>query len=213
MDRFSPYEYLAFLLPGGLLTMAAWIAMGGSVLPDPGAGLLAILLGVAFVIGHAVASIASWLEPVAWGHRPGQRPDPLWGAFGEGRRYTEADRPRLEGEFRDRFGVPDGLPTLYALGYTRLQQLKLDGHLQVLNQQIGFYRNTAAACLLAAGLHLCVRIREIGSNDVLLLAAYAAGLALFTARYRRFWTYFSDAVIRGVRLIEPTAGRSPTLPE
>jgi hypothetical protein len=205
MDRFSPYEYLAFLLPGGLLLLAVSVVFEGWPPPDPGAGLLVILIGLAFVVGHAVASVASWLEPVAWGHLPGQRPNPFWGTIGKRGQYSETDRSQVEQDFRDRLGATGDLPAIYALGYTKLQQLKLDAHLQVLNQQIGFYRNTATACLLAILLELSTGVFAVGTPVGSRVALYGAGLALFATRYRRFWRYFTDAVIRGVRLLEQKA--------
>ena len=74
----SAYEYLAFLLPGGALTLIA-LAVYGTPMTEPGVASFAVLLGVAFVVGHAVAAIASSLQPMLWGHGPRTATDPLWG--------------------------------------------------------------------------------------------------------------------------------------
>jgi hypothetical protein len=209
MDRFSPYEYLAYLLPGGVVVFAAWIAVAGWPASEPGATGLVVLLSAAFVVGHGIASVASWLEPLAWGHLPGQRANPLWGLFGHRGRYPDDERKAIEADFQSRIRSQSAsFEILYGLGYTKLQQLKLDAHLQVLNQQIGFSRNTATACIVAVAVHgvyLAMGEAVLPAWPWLLL--YTAGLVLFTARYRRFWVHFADAVVRGVRLLDvPKAG-------
>jgi len=199
VDRFTPYEYLAFLLPGGTVVWTLALALGQNV--DLGAGEFAVVLGLAFVVGHALAAVASWGEPIFWGDMPGGRTDPLWGVFGRNGPIDEERRPAIEHAIQARLKSVDGFPRLHRLGYTRLQQLGLDGHLQVLNQQIGFYRNMVVALVVAAAV-------QIGSFLVLSIAptyslpavvvVEAGGALLFIYRYKRFWAYFGAAVLDGI---------------
>jgi hypothetical protein len=76
MDRYSAYEFLAYLLPGGVVVFASWIGLQGWPTTEPGATSLVFLLAGSFFVGQAVAAVASLLEPVLWGHPPGTPRDP-----------------------------------------------------------------------------------------------------------------------------------------
>lgn len=74
--------------------------------------------------------------------------------------------------------------------------------LKILNQQIGFYRNTSLACIVAL---IVVVAYSISGHDDLSLSWWLPLLGLsavvFVARYRRFRHRFGDYVIRGSRLL------------
>ena len=79
--------------------------------------------------------------------------------------------------------------------------LGLDGHLQVLNQQIGFYRNMVVALGLSVGAQVAgVTLNLTASGPPLPLLGFKglAGAVLFAYRYRRFWSYFGAAVLDGL---------------
>ena len=84
MNLYSAYDYLAFIVPGGLTVGATYLAFWGWPQAEPGASSLVILLGLAFLVGQVLASVGAWLLPISWGHMPGSRVDPLSGALWEG---------------------------------------------------------------------------------------------------------------------------------
>jgi hypothetical protein len=202
MDRYSAYEFLAYLLPGGAVIFAAWVGAEGWPSAEPGPTGLIFILAASFFVGQAVAAMASWLEPVLWGHQPYTPRDPTWGLFGEGRRYEDAERDDLLTELRSHVGSGDAdFAGAYRLGYTRLQQAGHDGHLRVLNQQIAFHRNSALSMLSAAVIHVGLLLAGQASSPSWWAALYCAAAIIFAGRYRRFYVEFGDNVIRGIRLL------------
>lgn len=202
MDRYSAYEFLAYLLPGGVVVFATWIGTQGWPAAEPGATSLVFLLAASFFVGQAVAALASWLEPVLWGHAPRTPRDPTWGLFGSGRRYASEARDDLLLELRGHVRVAEAdFPTAYRLSYTRLQQAGHDSHLRVLNQQIAFHRNSALALALAALVQGWLLWNDEALLSLAWLPIYVVGSLIFAARYRRFYVEFGDNVIRGIRLL------------
>ncbi|HEU5205375.1 MAG TPA: hypothetical protein VFU17_13875 [Candidatus Limnocylindrales bacterium] len=99
---------------------------------------------------------------------------------------------------------------LYQLAYTEIQQTGKAGRLNTLNSQIGFYRNAAAALILAAVLHAGVQVFGEAKLPIYpWVPLYAGCGVLFAFRYRRYWRQFGDNVIRGIRVID----RRPTISE
>jgi hypothetical protein len=201
MNLYSAYDYLAFIIPGGLTVGAVYIAFWGWPQAEPGASALVILLGLAFLVGQVLASIGAWLQPVAWGHAPGSIVDPLWGVFGKGATYSEAEAEQVVRELEGHFGPGLSRNRLYQLAYTELQQSGKEGRLAVLNSQIGMCRNSVAGFLVAAVAQIvAIMAGPTLPNAGLLTAAYALGAGVFVARYKRFWGQFGDNVIRGFRV-------------
>ncbi|MGI5322044.1 hypothetical protein [Actinomadura nitritigenes] len=204
MDKVSIYEYISFIMPGGAIL--AMILFGFEVAPtkvNPSATLLIILTAVAFLIGHLNVAIANFLQPLAWGKRPGSWPSSTAGLFGRFGRYNEADKEYIEKVFERLFPEMSNFQKRFNLGYSILRQEQLDGHLQVLNQQIGFYRNMTSAVIISIGTAIAAHItghQRISLAlwcPLLLIAA-----SLFLMRYRRFWVRFGDEVIRGIQAWE-----------
>jgi hypothetical protein len=201
---FSPYEYFSYLFPGATVFGAFWVSTVGFPSTEPGAAAALAIVGVAFVAGHVVAAIAAWFEPLLWGHRPGSRPDPEWGMFGRSGTYNETDRASITEDLGVRFGSKP-FRVAYNLAYTELQQAGKDAQLKVMNQQIGFYRNMAFACVLAV---LIIAVESIRGNTLVPTLPWVPFLGfaawMFVYRYRRFWGLFGDQVIRGFRDLMPS---------
>lgn len=192
---------------------AYYFASFGSPAKEPGAAVSLAIVGLAFVLGHAVAAAASWLEPVLWGQAPGGQTDPTWGMFGTKGTYQESERAPIMMALAQRYG---NLPfrSAYNLAYTELQQAGKDHQLKVMNQQIGFYRNMSLACLAAATIVGYLAIRGLTHLAWLpWVPFFLITAALFAYRYRRFWRNFGDNVVRGIRALpreEALADREPS---
>jgi hypothetical protein len=205
---FNAYEYFSFLFPGAVVTASWYYGTMGLPQAEPGAGASLAFVAVAFLVGHAVAAIASWLEPVIWRQRPGSKTDPTWGMFGRGGTYEESERQGIAADFERRFpSIP--FKSAYHIGRTELQQLGKDSQLKIMDQQIGFYRNSAFSSILAAAIVLITW--RLGYNHFVVvpwLAVFLSMAVLFTYRYRRFWRIFGDNVVRGVRALPQRNERS-----
>jgi hypothetical protein len=201
MIPFSAYEWLSFLLPGGLFLFAAFYGWNGWPYPEPGAAALTGILAASFAVGHAVAAVASWLEPCIWLRRPGSRQEPDWGMFGRGGTYDSAERERIMTDLRKRYGADVDFRKGYYLAYTQLRQAGKDAALVIANQQIGFYRNMTFAAL--AGAMIIVGYWAVGRAALPVVWALflATAAILFAFRYRRFWRRFGDEVVRGIRTL------------
>jgi hypothetical protein len=190
-----------------------YLAFWGWPQTEPGASALVFLLGLAFLVGHMLASVAAWLQPVVWGHAPGGSSDPLWGVFGHGGTYTDVEADRVARELERHYGAGLSRRRLYGLAYTDLQQAGKEARLVSLNSQIAFCRNAAVAFLVAA---VAQGVGTVAGRGVLdggwLVAAYLLGACMFAARYKRFWRQFGDNVIRGFRVLAKTQTR-PSPPQ
>jgi hypothetical protein len=199
MNPYTAYEYLSFILPGGLITSVAFYGYFGWPYSEPGGTYLVGILAVAFVVGHLNAGLASWIEPGLWGDRPGGRTDSTWGMFGKRGPYDEEDRPGVEADVCNAMGESP-FRTAYNLGFTELRRQGQAGFLDILNSQIGLYRNLAVACgvcsIIVVGYNATdhQHLPLVPWLPILLVAA-----VVFTYRYRRFWVRFGDYVVRGVR--------------
>jgi hypothetical protein len=208
---FSPYEYFSYFFPGATVFGAYYFASFGPPDKEPGAAVALGVIGIAFVLGHAVAAVASWLEPILWGHVPGGKTDPTWGMFGRKGTYEESEQEAITIALTQRYG---NMPfrSAYNLAYTELQQAGKDHQLKVMNQQIGFYRNMSFACLLSAVIVAYVAIEGHTHLHMLPWAPFfLVSAALFSYRYRRFWRNFGDNVVRGFRALPRDEGRPEQL--
>ena len=197
MSNYSVYDFLSFVLPGGLVMLAYHVFAGEPRPSSIDAGVLVVLTGVAFVIGHGIAAIASWLEPIAWGRRPGTHFDATWSLDTA---YSSRELSAIHSSLSARYQVDDTLARLYSLAYTELQQAEKGAFLATLNSQIGFYRNTAMACLISSGLILWAAYQQGATPLAIVGIGGAAGGVLFVWRYRRFNARFGDNVVRGIRV-------------
>jgi hypothetical protein len=206
MNLYSAYDYLAYVIPGGLVLGASFFAFLGLPSAEPGASWLLVLLAAAFLIGHVIATLAAWLQPIVWGERPGTAPDPTWGMFDSSGRSKISRAVDLEAELARRYGPRDDLPTLYGLAYTELQQNRKEGRLIALNSEIGFARNAAVALLSGAVIDVAASLAKHHPLDAPWLPVlYLVGSGVFVARYRRIWRQFADNVVRGFRVLESTS--------
>lgn len=198
MNPYSAYEYLSFILPGGVLLFASFYGYHGWHWKEPGATALVGILAACFVVGHANAAVAQYCQPLLWRQRPSNRSSSEWGMFGpHGAFPAEDDRDRV------RAGLDAAYPGLSfqqafnsAVGKIR----DSDDHLKVLNSQIGLYRNLTAASLLSLVL---VVYYNLSSHRHLPLLPWVPILVavtlLFANRYRHFWRRYGAHVIYSVR--------------
>jgi hypothetical protein len=201
VDKLTLYDYLGFILPGGIVI--ASVAYGfelATIRAAPSAEGLILLTAAAFVVGHLNAAVANLLQPLAWGQRPGARLSSTLGVFGKSGTYSEEAQQRIEEDFASLYPQGVDFQQRFNLGYTRLRQEGLDTGAQIMNQQIGFYRNMAASTLTAM---VIVGVATLQGHDALKwwlwlpLGAVAVLLEVF--RFRRFWGRFGNEVIRGVQ--------------
>jgi hypothetical protein len=201
MDKLDVYQYISSILPGGLVLAA--VLYGYEVVPtkaNPSATVLILLTAAAFIVGHLNVAVANFLQPLVWGKRPGTWPPSTAGLFGKRGRYDEAQQRRIERQFEQQFPDASNFQQRFNIGYTLLRQEQLDGHLQTLNAQIGFYRNMATA--VAVSLGVLVSATAAGHHRLDLPVWIPLGLVallLLVSRFRRFWVRFGDEVIRGVQ--------------
>lgn len=202
MNRFSPYEYLGFIVPGGLVITVAYYGLYGMPEPEPGVTVLVGLVGAAFLTGHLVAAIANVLAPIAWGRRPGNDPPSHEGLFDK-HGYLAATSPdETLSVFDDRLGKQDNLSAAFKAGAKRMRDAGRGAQLHVFNQQIGFYRNTATGSLLSFLLVGGYAAFGNGPQPLPFTVwgpVFALATWLFTSRYKRFWRYYGREVWLDVR--------------
>jgi hypothetical protein len=207
VKEYSAYDFLSFVLPGGLLLFIYLAATGGLPTSEPGAGTLAVYAGAAFLIGQLNGVASSYVQPVFWGHGPWTVPDSSWGVFGRFARYKEADRERVTKQLRNRFpgNESEEFQEVFNLGYTLLQVAGKDDHLKMLNAQIGFFRNTSVASGLC--VVFLIALDQLGQNrpfQPVVTWFLAACAVTFYFRYRYAWSAFGNAVCRGVIALPET---------
>jgi hypothetical protein len=202
MNLYSAYDYLAFVIPGGLAISGLVVGVFGLPTAEPGASAMVGLLGLAFLIGHVLATIGSWAQPVAWGHAPGHTADPLWGVFGSRAVYSADEAEELVHELQTKYGTGLSAGRLYQLAYTDLQQAGKENRLLTLNSQIGFCRNTTIALIVAFLAQIVGELAAIATPGTSwLVPTYLAVCLVFIARYKRLWRQFGDNVLRGFRVL------------
>ena len=203
MNLYSAYDYLAFIIPGGLTIGAFVVAVFGLPTQEPGTSAMVVLLGLAFLIGHVLATVGSWAQPIAWGHTPWDAPDPLWGVFGRGGVYSADEAKSLVADLEKRYGIGHTPRRLYQLAYTELQQTEKEGRLVPLNSQIGFCRNATVSLGVATLAELGGELGNVATPGTLwLLPTYFLAALIFAARYKRLWRQFGDNVLRGFRVLQ-----------
>jgi hypothetical protein len=201
VNPYTAYEYLSFILPGGLITSTAFYGYFGWPYDEPGATYLVGILAVSFVVGHINAGIASWLEPVIWFESPGGRTDPTWGMFTARGPYSDQDRERIEEVVCREFGDPN-FRVAYNLAATEMRRRGEAGFLDILNSQIGLYRNLGVASVLATCIVAYFNMAGWHHLPALpWVAVLPAAAVVFFYRYRRFWVRYGDCVVRGARRI------------
>lgn len=201
MDKLDVYQYISSILPGGLVLAA--VLYGFEVVPakaSPSATVLILLTAVAFTVGHLNVAVATFIQPLAWGHWPGKWLSSTAGLFGKRGRYDEVQQQIIEKQFERLFPDVRDFQQRFNVGYTLLRQEQLDGHLQTLNAQIGFYRNMATAVVVSIGVVIAATVAGHDRLDLRTWAPlFSVALLLLTSRFRRFWVRFGDEVVRGVR--------------
>lgn len=200
MKPYTGYEFLGFILPGLLVLAIAYYGWHGWSHGEPGPTAVLGIAAAAYIVGHVVAAAANWLAPLAWGQLPGRRVSSFQGLRGGNGKYVGvSDDQLLEWLGADAEQDPQ---RAFDLAYTRIRQHGDTTQLDILNEQIGFYRNGAVAGLLGTVIVITLELVAGGAGTLPALTS-APVLALvtlaFCLRYRRFWTRFGDYVIRITR--------------
>ena len=198
MERFSPYEYLGFVIPGGLVCVVAFYGAHGWPYDEPGATYLVAVLAAAFVAGHLIAGLSNYFGALVWGHAPWNDPTSHDGAFDRGQ-YLHGKKPEeVQAVFRERVGNHHtDLNSAYKAAVKLMHAEGRAKRLDVFNQQIGFYRGTATACLLSLMLVIVYEVADSapGHLPVAVWApVFALATAVFARRYRRFWRLYGREV-------------------
>jgi hypothetical protein len=194
---YTLYDFLSFIIPGATILAAVVFGWTGGPHSEPGVSATAGILAASFVVGHLNGAVSVFLEPLAWGARPGTRVQSLQGLFGPGGRYNAKDEAEFMDALRRNFPGGYGDQALFDLAYAALQREGKDEATRTLNQQIGFHRNTASACVIAGAAILVEN--AFGHNNLTVvpwLPLLGGALFLLVACYRRFWVHFGSSVIR-----------------
>jgi hypothetical protein len=208
MGPYSIYDYLTFILPGGIVLFAAAYGWFGWPWHEPGASALVGLLAAAFIVGNALAAIGTWIEPLLLGASPGSTPDGLWGQFADGDRF-EGRRAEITSVFESRYGEAD-LTKSYRLAQAELRTSGKADDLSRISSQIGFYRGMAVAsaiCFLIELVYVCVWKSHLPT--ALWLSIFALLVVLSVYRFRRFWRWFGDYVLRTILALERVTPSGP----
>lgn len=197
--RFSAYEYLTFIFPGATVTFVAFFGWNGWPYEEPGAGAIIGLVSVSFLVGHALAALANWVEPVWWGNRPGRAVSSTQGLFGTGGLYNPREEKEIQDVLARAFPQLEGTQNRFRAAYSRAQEGPLGGKIQTFVEQIGFYRSMAASTALGIPIvgAYCVTGRD-HLPCVLWIPALGIATFAFVLRYRRFWIRTGDYVVRDV---------------
>jgi hypothetical protein len=202
VEQLTLYDYLTFVLPGGVVIASITIAYSGWPWPRPDATSLVLLTGAAFVVGYAIAGVANFLEPAFLGSVPGRRADPLWGTLTGPSRLKPDVQQLYRRALLVRYGATDE-DDCYRRGVTELRQKQLVPMLATFNQHLGFSRGMAVASTVSTvGLLVCT---ALGHHHVLVgfwCGLGVVGTVLFIYRFRRFWRWYGESVLRGVAELE-----------
>lgn len=198
---FTLYDYLSFVLPGGLVTATALWGWCHCPTEDPGAAVAVGLVAIAFVVGHVVAAFANVVvQPVLFLQWPGTRTSSTAGVFGRFGRYDATEERRIRNFFAARYGDVISFQSAFNLAYTELRNRGQDKGLNTINEQIGFYRNMSAASVVAILLILGYEFTDRPGFELWpWLAILTVGAVAFAYRFRRMWASFGDYVIRGIQ--------------
>jgi hypothetical protein len=198
MNPYSAYEYLSFVIPGGVLLFASFYGYNGWHWKEPGGTALVGIVAACFVVGHANAAVAQYCQPLLWGHWPSNRASSDWGMFGRrGAFHRDGDRERVEADLA---AAHPGLSFQQAFSTALAGIRDTDDHVRVLNSQIGLYRNLTAATFLSL---VVVVYYDLSSHRHLPMLPWVpilvAATVLFGNRYRHFWRRFGAHVVYAVR--------------
>lgn len=194
----SAYRYLTFLLPGGLLLFVCVYGWQGWTHGEPGATSALGLATAMFMVGHALAGFANWLQPVWWGRLPGTRVPSNQGLFSKGSRY-EGRQADIERQFGNIYTYVHGFEAQFGVAYVEAQVGPLGPKLLTFVEEIGFYRAMATASLLGS---ILLPVFSLMDRHHLPLVPWVPILlgaaALYALRLRRFWRYVGEYVVGSV---------------
>jgi hypothetical protein len=196
--RYSAYEYLTYVLPGTLVATTAFYGWHGWPYGDPSVGLVVGIVAVGFFVGHVIAAAANWLQPALWGHLPGRHLASAEGLFGPKGAWTFSEQ-EVKDAFKARFPEASNFESQFKLAYAEAQTGPLGSKLQTFVEQIGFYRSGALACALCLVLVTAFALTGRSHLPVSLWGPlFLLSFVAFAYRFRRFWVYLGDYVVRDV---------------
>ena len=210
MEQLTLYDYLTFVLPGGVVIAAVTIGYRGWPWARPDAASLVLLTAAAFVVGYAVSAVANVFEPLFLGSLPGSHPDQLWGTLAGSSRLTEAEKALYRETLHTRYGVVLDDAACYRRGVAELRQKQLVPMLATINQHLGFARGMAIASALSTiSLVVCAGLGHHHVTLAFWVPVGAVATALFVFRFRRFWRWFGESVLRAVAALESAEPTAP----
>lgn len=199
MDQLTLYDYLTFVLPGGVVLAVSTYASRGWPWPRPSAAILVLLTGAAFVVGYAISGISNLVEPCFLGQRSLRNPDPLWGTLNGPSRMEDVEKQQLRGLLSARYGKELTATAAYRRALVELRAKDKAPMLPTINQHLGFARGMAVASMISAIILIACAIFGDSHLAVQFWVPVSAGAAaLFIARFRRFWRWFGENVLRGI---------------
>ena len=197
--RFSAYEYLTFILPGALVLATAFYGWHGWPYGDISGSMVIGVIAASFFIGHVIAAIANWFQPVLWGHLPGGRLSSSEGLFVAKKGPWASSEQEVREAFKAAFPVAVDFESQFKLAYAKAQVGPLGPRLQTFVEQIGFYRSGALACGLCLATVIVFTLMGRSHLHVCFWGPlFLFSLLAFAYRFRRFWVYLGDYVVRDV---------------
>lgn len=204
MNLYSAYEYLSFILPGAVLLFASFFGYNGWHWKEPGGTALVGILAACYLVGQANAAIAQYGQPLLWGRRPSNKAQSDWGMFGPHGTFPTADRPDIEATLGRVYGHRPFQQT-FAEALADMRRTGNDKFIDLLNAQIGLYRNLTSATLLST---IIVTYYNLSSRRNLpalpWIPIFVVVTILFANRYRHFWRRFGAHVVNMVRAVAAT---------
>lgn len=147
------------------------------------------------MVGHALAGLANWLQPIWWGHLPGSRVSSDEGLFAKGSLYEDS-RAEVQRAFDATYGRVKGYEGQFGVAYGEAQAGPLRPKLLAFVEEIGFYRSMATAALL--GSILVPVFNALGRHHLPLIPwipILMLATLLYVLRLRRFWRYVGEYVV------------------
>jgi hypothetical protein len=190
---FSLYDFLGYVLSGGILLVGAWWAFDD--LPsDIGTAAVFGLIGLSYAVGHAVQSLANLWEGLLW-KRSGL-PSTTRMTPGADGAYADVLRKIIHERIKGDTGADElATPDAFQVARAELRRQELDGRAELMNTMYALCRGLTTT----AGVLLIVFIAAgfvTGDWQRLLIGAGVMVIAvvLYAKRAVRYSYRFADQV-------------------
>jgi hypothetical protein len=205
VNQLTLYDYLSFVVPGSVVIAAFTLGYAGWPWARPDAASLVLLTAAAFVVGYAIAAIANLVEPMFLGSWPATTPNPLWGTLVGPTGMQPNEQSLYRTTMHKRYGEDIDDAACYRRGLAELRQKDLVPMLPIINQHLGFARGMAVASAVSTiALLVCAAMHRHHLALAFWLPAGIVLTVLFVLRFRRFWRWFGESVLRSIAELERT---------